>query len=140
MSDGTMHHLLRAAAVALCVGFATAAAAEGCGDDATQADLNECAAKAYEAADDARDAKYQAILARLASDSDAAALLRAAEEAWVAYRDAECTFATSAVSGGSIYPLVWAECLTGLTKARTETLDAYLSCEEGDTACPVPPQ
>lgn len=34
--------------------------------------------------------------------------------------------------------MVVSTCLDDLTKTRTETLKGYLSCEEGDLACPVP--
>jgi hypothetical protein len=34
--------------------------------------------------------------------------------------------------------MVVAECRQELTEARTRQLDAYLHCQEGDLACPVP--
>jgi uncharacterized protein YecT (DUF1311 family) len=42
----------------------------------------------------------------------------AARRAWLGFRDAECSFAASSVSGGSIYPMIFGECLAGLTAAR----------------------
>ncbi|GAB5375166.1 MAG: hypothetical protein AcusKO_16280 [Acuticoccus sp.] len=129
-----------AALAALTLGLAATPAAAACGPDANQMELNECAGEALSAADATLNERYQAVIGRLSDDADKTELLRKAQRAWIAFRDAECTFAASGVAGGSIYPLVDAECRTALTKARAETLDGFLHCEEGDTTCPVPPQ
>jgi uncharacterized protein YecT (DUF1311 family) len=86
----------------------------------------------------ALNALYQKIKERLAADAETTRLFVAAERAWVPFRDAECNFAASGVSGGTIYPTIYAECLERLTKARIADFKAYLACEEGDLACPVP--
>ena len=52
--------------------------------------------------------------------------------------DAECKFSASGVAGGSVYPLIYNNCITSVTKTRTEALKQYLKCEEGDMSCPVP--
>ncbi len=119
--------------------LAPAVAAQDCPGDGTQLALNECAAKALAAADAALEERVAAIHARLADQPERADKLRAAQAAWTAYREAECGFAASGVEGGSIYPLVAAECQAALARTRTEALDRYLHCEEGDTTCPVPP-
>ncbi|UOM34102.1 lysozyme inhibitor LprI family protein [Acuticoccus sp. I52.16.1] len=126
-----------AAALLLAAGIG-GAAAQPCGDDATQAELNACAGRAVDAAEADLAQMSEEILARL-PDEEARAGFQAAQEAWTAYRDAECTFAASGVAGGSIYPLVWGECIASLTDERAATLDGFLHCEEGDTSCPVPP-
>jgi uncharacterized protein YecT (DUF1311 family) len=77
---------------------------------------------------------------RLAADAEKTKLFVAAERAWVPFRDAACNFAASGVSGGTIYPTIYAECLERLTKARIANFKAYLACEEGDLSCPVPAQ
>lgn len=101
--------------------------------------MNVCAGEAYAAADAELNTAYKQIVARLAGDPDGLAALRAAERAWVAFRDAECAFQSSGVEGGSIYPMVQAGCLEGLTRDRLEALNGYLACEEGDLSCPAPP-
>jgi uncharacterized protein YecT (DUF1311 family) len=78
------------------------------------------------------------ITARLSDLPEFHAALTKAQRAWIVYRDAECAFATSAVADGSAYPLVANGCLTDLTEARTQDLEAFLQCEEGDLSCPVP--
>ncbi len=62
----------------------------------------------------------------------------ATQRAWVAFRDAECDFQTSAVAGGSAAPMIHAMCLDSQTKRRIEDFKTYLNCEEGDMSCPVP--
>ena len=85
------------------------------------------------------NAAYREIIGRLAGDPEARQRLVAAQRAWIAFRDAECAFATASSADGSIYPT----CCTrpacdGLTGARLAQLHAYLNCQEGDLACPVP--
>ena len=74
----------------------------------------------------------------MADDADARKLLQESQRAWIAFRDAECKFSSSGVDGGSVYPMVHALCLQGLTDERIMQLGAYLKCEEGDMSCPVP--
>jgi uncharacterized protein YecT (DUF1311 family) len=119
---------------------ASAASADDCADTATQAAMNECANQAYEKADAELNALYQQIRQRLKGDGETTTLFVAAQRAWVAFRDAECKFSTSGVSGGSIYPTIYAGCLERLTKARVDDFTVYLGCQEGDLSCPVPPQ
>jgi len=114
--------------------------ADDCSDAQTQMDMNVCADKAYRKADGELNALYTKIKQRLAGNAETTKQLVAAQRAWVAFRDAECTFATSSVSGGSIYPTVYAGCLEDITKARVDDLKTFLSCQEGDLSCPVPPQ
>jgi uncharacterized protein YecT (DUF1311 family) len=37
------------------------------------------------------------------------------------YRDAACRFETAQVSGGSIFPTIWAQCLTGKTETASRS-------------------
>jgi uncharacterized protein YecT (DUF1311 family) len=39
------------------------------------------------------------------------------------------------VAGGSLQPQVRAECLARVTAARTQVLNGYLTCDEGDVTC-----
>lgn len=90
------------------------------------------------AADAELNRLYREMEARLADDADTLERLKASQRAWIAFRDAECAFAASAVEGGSAYPEVVASCRAGLTTKRVADFNAYLACEEGDLACPVP--
>jgi uncharacterized protein YecT (DUF1311 family) len=118
--------------------FTTLAHAVGCDNAADQATMNQCAAQQHAAADKELNALYQQITTRLKANPDSKKLLVSAQRSWIAFRDAECKFSASGVEGGSVYPLVYGNCITALTKARVETFKTYLKCQEGDLSCPVP--
>ncbi|KZN15657.1 lysozyme inhibitor LprI family protein [Pseudomonas fluorescens] len=108
-------------------------------DNATdQSTMNQCAAQQNKAVDKELNALYQQITTRLKDDPDAKKLLVGAQRSWIAFRDAECKFSASGVAGGSVYPLIYSNCTTELTKARVEAFKTYLKCQEGDLSCPVP--
>lgn len=129
--------LLSAALVALML---PAAHADECMDAAQdQASMTACAAQAYQASDAELNRLFHEIRQRLGDDAETRMLLRDAGRAWIAFRDAECAFAASAVAGGSAYPMVHDLCLDDLTQSRIAEFRQYLDCEEGDMSCPVPP-
>ncbi|MBX3583923.1 MAG: DUF1311 domain-containing protein [Rhizobiaceae bacterium] len=120
--------------------FSLHAHAQECApSDETQMCLNVRAEEAHKAEDAKLNKAYHEIMGRLADSHEDKALLQAAQRAWIAFRDAECAFATNHSQDGSIYPLLLSECKAELTKARVAQLGAYLNCEEGDMSCPVPP-
>jgi uncharacterized protein YecT (DUF1311 family) len=129
---------LLSASILLLACLAGTAHAQTCGDSATQAELNACASASYKDADAALNQSYGDIVARLKDDPDGKARLQKSQRAWIAWRDDECAFATGPSADGSIYPMLLANCLEALTAARTDGLNVYLSCEEGDMSCPVP--
>ncbi|TMU79368.1 lysozyme inhibitor LprI family protein [Pseudomonas fluorescens] len=113
-------------------------AAIDCANASDQATMNQCAGQDFKAADKELNTMYQQITARLKDNPDGKKLLVSAQRAWIGFRDAECKFSSSGVTGGSVYPWVYSSCLTGVTKVRVESLKQYLKCEEGDMSCPVP--
>jgi len=60
--------------------------------------------------------------------------LRAAQRAWIAFRDLDCQ-ARAGSRGGSFHPAALQLCLERLTDERTATLKRELACEEGDLSC-----
>ena len=113
-------------------------AAVDCANASDQSTMNQCAGQEYTAADKQLNAVYQQITTRLKGNAESKKLLVSAQRAWIGFRDAECTFSASGVAGGSVYPLIYSNCMTSVTKVRTEALKQYLKCEEGDLSCPVP--
>ncbi len=101
--------------------------------------MTMCSGKAFDAADKALNATYHQIVTRIGDDHKTKTTLTAAQRAWIGFRDGECAFQAIGAEGGSIHSMIVADCKTTLTEARTEQLEAYLDCEEGDTSCPVPP-
>jgi uncharacterized protein YecT (DUF1311 family) len=118
---------------------ASMAHADDCAKAADQMTMNLCADKAFKKADTDLNAIYKQIQQRLKSNPDTAKLLIPAQRGWVGFRDAECKFSSSGVGGGSMYPMIYSGCAEKLTKVRINDLKAYLTCPEGDTSCPVPP-
>ncbi len=113
-------------------------AAVDCANASDQATMNQCAGQDFKAADKELNTVYQQITARLKNNPDGKKLLVSAQRAWIGFRDAECKFSASGVAGGSVYPLIYSNCMTSMTKTRVESLKQYLKCEEGDMSCPVP--
>ncbi|MDP9584112.1 UNVERIFIED_ORG: uncharacterized protein YecT (DUF1311 family) [Burkholderia contaminans] len=113
-------------------------AQSNCAETTDQAAMTACADRAYKKSDAELNRTYQAITARLRDAKPLAEKLVNGQRAWLAYRDAECNFSSANAEGGSAYSMVVSTCLDDLTKIRNETLKGYLSCEEGDLACPVP--
>jgi uncharacterized protein YecT (DUF1311 family) len=118
---------------------AAGARADDCANAMAQRTMNECADLALRTADGELNALFKEAQRHLKGDTGAAKSLIAAERAWIAFRDAECAFSASSSKGGSIYPMVYSECLEKLTKARIGDLKRFLQCEEGDLSCPLPP-
>jgi uncharacterized protein YecT (DUF1311 family) len=113
-------------------------AAVDCANSSDQATMNQCAGQDFKAADKELNTVYQQITKRLKDNPDGKKLLVSAQRAWVGFRDTECKFSASGVAGGSVYPLIYSNCMTSVTKVRVEALKEYLKCEEGDMSCPVP--
>ncbi|MBM6593388.1 lysozyme inhibitor LprI family protein [Microvirga pudoricolor] len=127
-------------AALILVATVSAASAQDCAKSADQMTLNQCADASYRRADAELNRLYRQIEGRLKGEPDSAKALVGAQRAWIAFRDAECTFSSSAVSGGSIYPTIYSGCLESLTRKRVDDLKRYLNCQDGDMSCPVPAQ
>jgi len=127
-----------ATSVLMAIAPIAVALAQDCANASSQMTMNVCADQAYRKTDDELNAVYKQINDRLKDDREAAKLLVNAQKAWLAFRDAECTFTTSASAQGSVYPMLVTQCRDGMTSKRIEELKTYLRCEEGDMGCPVP--
>jgi len=98
----------------------------------TQMEMTFCAEQDWIAADEDLNAAWPPAMERMrALDEDqpedlkgAAEALRAAQRAWVSYRDLACTAEGYQVRGGSMEPMVIYACRARLTEARTEELQA----------------
>ena len=135
-----MKKFLRAGALcALLAACAAVAAAQGaaargeqedpCPGARTQQELNQCASRAFQKADAELNKLYQ----QLMKDAGAAekAKLRAAQLAWIKFRDAHCEYEAFSNTGGSIYPMVYSFCLAELTGQRSEQFRETLKGIEG---------
>ncbi|HJR05688.1 MAG TPA: lysozyme inhibitor LprI family protein [Pyrinomonadaceae bacterium] len=95
-----------------------------CPGEHTQFELNQCAARARDKA----DAELNKVYRELMKDAGTTerAKLRAAQLAWLKFRDAHCDYESVGNKGGSIYPMVVSFCLAGVTNARVKQLQEIL--------------
>ena len=95
-----------------------------CDDPQSQPEMNLCARERFKAADAARSRAYDRLAAKL--EGDPRERLKAAEAAWLRYRDDNCVYEASIYEGGTIKPTVYSSCLERVTKARTAELRLQL--------------
>ena len=117
--------------------LSTSALANECDNATTQLELNTCSAQQYQAADKKLNQTYQSAIKRAAAPQRD--LLKKAQQAWIALRDADCNFIGSGTEGGSVQPMIISQCLTEKTVEREAFLASLMQCEEGDLSCPLTP-
>lgn len=101
-----------------------------CAEAVAQVDLNACAYQEWEAADTQLNRTYAAAMDLLeAWDADlpddekgGPAALKAAQRAWITFRDKACEAEGYAMKGGSAEPLLVYGCMRQLTEERTAHL------------------
>ena len=118
-----------------------------CEDARTQMEMNTCAVREYDAADEALNGQWGetlALMRRLDGDGDIGdgqpgyvETLRAAQHAWLTYRDEHCRLSSYDARGGSLQPLLASDCMTSLTEARTAELSRLLSNQVSGEPKPV---
>ncbi len=116
-----MRLTLPALCLTLLLPAAPAIAQELQSSDETQAGLSICAAADARPRTRSFNATYGEIMKRLADDEESRKLLQASQRAWIAFRDAECAFATDGSRDGSIYPMLVSQCLSGVTTGAHRT-------------------
>ncbi|PRY95317.1 uncharacterized protein YecT (DUF1311 family) [Hasllibacter halocynthiae] len=125
---------MRAAAFLALASLPAAAQGVDCASPGATTQRAICEERALRAAEAELDGAYVAALAA-ARDADFAAavpgpvpngdLVRGAQRAWVAYRDAACEAEAGPSRGGTGAGLVLLECMRRLTEARTGDLCLY---------------
>jgi uncharacterized protein YecT (DUF1311 family) len=104
-----------------------------CADPQNQAEMNECAARDANEADAALNLIYPQVLAhyqqmdRDSESTEGAKRLRAAQRAWIAFRDAECAVAGYEALGGSMESMLVSGCIAQMTQRRATELRQMLS-------------
>jgi uncharacterized protein YecT (DUF1311 family) len=90
----------------------------------TQAQMNQEAAAEFKKADAELNKVYPQVLAKL--DAEGKDKLKAAQRAWVAFRDAQAELEADTARGGSMAPLLRATSMTQTTEDRVKQLKAFL--------------
>ncbi len=103
-----------------------------CNHDGNQAELNACAYEDYQAADKKLNETWKKLITKFKAEKTATAKLKAAQKAWIAFRDAEmdamfaCEDGNVQVCWGSMYPMLLNGELQTMTEVRTAQLQKYL--------------
>lgn len=125
-------HLPGLTLAALCLsGLAATAQDIDCRNTMVQMELNQCAADEWEVADARLNEAYQNAMAMVkawdarlpAAERGGAEALRAAQRAWIVFRDQGCAAEGYAMKGGSAEPLVLYGCLRSVTLDRARQLE-----------------
>ena len=96
-----------------------------CADVQGQQPMNICSGQRYQQTDARLTVLYRQIADDLQSNNPIAAnKLAAAQKAWVQYRDLHCDAAKYQFNGGSISPMIWADCMKLVTDHRIRELKA----------------
>ena len=103
----------------------------------SQSEMNQQAAAEAEKADAELNKVYKKVVAS-ATDEEAVKLLKTAQKAWIAFRDAEAKFAEDEARGGSMSPLLYYAALERLTRERTKQLAQNLGEEEPEIPLVLP--
>jgi uncharacterized protein YecT (DUF1311 family) len=101
-----------------------------CGDAETQDVMNACFALEFDNANRQMNSTLEAALKQL--DERDQASVRAAQKAWLQYRDLHCqAVGAIRVGGGSLEPTEVNSCKSDLTRVRTKEInDSYLVPQE----------
>lgn len=101
----------------------------------SQAAMDACAAQGLSAADKELNQVYQQVLKKYTANKVFIAKLKAAQKAWLAFRDAELAarFPEDKSQYGTAYPMCANNELEAMTRQRTEQLKQWLKgAQEGD--------
>jgi uncharacterized protein YecT (DUF1311 family) len=104
----------------------------------TQTEMNDAARAEFTAAETEMNRVYQQILQARKSDVEFTVKFKAAQRAWLVFREAQAQALYPAADKrrayGSVYPVCRAQALTQLTTERTKQLKAWIEPPaEGDT-------
>lgn len=100
------------------------AAERDCAEAVSTAEMRSCANARYQEADAELNTVYRQLVAGLSEKGRGQ--LKAAQQAWLGFRDKNAIFAATAVEDGTMAPLVELAELTTLTRQRTAQLKRYL--------------
>lgn len=123
----------------LCCAPASAEDLPDCNDPQDQYSMTYCAGIDYDNADKALNALWPSVVAAAkAQDKNIAdqarsmgvpttlQALRAAQHAWIDFRDAECSYEAYAAFGGTMQPMIGNLCLARMTNERIAELKSAI--------------
>jgi uncharacterized protein YecT (DUF1311 family) len=96
-----------------------------CNKATTTVELKYCSQLSYQQADKALNQVYRKVVSSISGEQKR--LLVSGEQAWIKFRDDNCSFETYGSRDGTGYIIFYNGCLERLTKQRTKDLQNYLS-------------
>lgn len=96
----------------------------GCEQAETSAEMRACANRRYEDADAALNRFYQRLMSQLPTQRREQ--LKAAQRAWIDFRDKNAAFVAGAAEDGTLYPILEVSELATMTKQRVDQLKAHI--------------
>ncbi len=101
-------------------------APDPCSNPQTTLEMRECEAKMLKEADASLNKVYKQLIS-LIGDKAQKDRLKAAEQAWLKYRDAHCAFMAGFYEGGTMEAQTYTACLREMTEKRTSELQEALN-------------
>lgn len=100
--------------------------------DDTNTGMKQCAASARDEADALLNTTYKDFVSSLQESGDTETLsrLKAAQRAWITFRDAQCSLEAAQMLGGSGEGLLEISCLYEQTAARVKALDEQFNTDQ----------
>jgi uncharacterized protein YecT (DUF1311 family) len=108
-------------------------AALNCGASPTQLDLDECAAAAQTQANAIELAAFRTAMQRYHDN----AALHLSEVRWTEARAAACAFDSAMVAGGSIQPMIEAQCYAASAQARVRDIALFTGTASTASTAPA---
>jgi uncharacterized protein YecT (DUF1311 family) len=119
--------------ISLAIATLLAAQPIDCGNAVNQAEMNECAARAARDADADLNRLWPQIVRQMQaadregnSNGEGERRLRAAQRAWIAFRDAQCELEGVEALGGSMESMLVSGCIATMTERRANELRLML--------------
>lgn len=102
---------------------------ESCKNLTKQSDLNTCASRSLNIANESIGKVYNNYLKDLSPQEQLK--LKEAQRSWVQFKEKDCSFETAPVKNGSMYPYVLSACLIDRTEKRILELNNMANCKNG---------
>jgi uncharacterized protein YecT (DUF1311 family) len=92
-------------------------------DLAITADLRDCLARQFKAADESLNSTYKNLMAKI--DDEQKRRLRESQRAWIKQKESKCAKAGEEMKGGTMEPIMIADCHLQMTEQRVSYLKSY---------------